>query len=111
MTTLKDVQQEIEKQLSESQWFNQSHEIDLTHSIIGIVEEAGELSGLLKKQYFRHKEKTDEEWIGEFGDVLWYLVAAISLKGYSLEDVWSFNCSKLLERHNSGMKNNKSWEG
>lgn len=111
MTTLNDLQKSIEDQLAKSDWFNKGASIDLTHAILGITEEAGELAGLCKRTEFRHKERSNEDWLSEFGDVLWYLVAAIHLKGLSLETVWEFNCNKLAHRREVGKKGRDTWEG
>lgn len=111
MTNLHDVQQEIARQLSNSSWFGADPNVDFTHAVLGIAEEAGELAGLCKRVHFRKKERADEEWMSEMGDVLWYLVAACHLKGFSLEDVWQYNCSKIEQRCTTGQKNGNSWEG
>lgn len=111
MTKLHEVQNEIARQLKESKWFGEDAKKDLIHSILGIAEEAGELAGLCKRTEFRHKFREEEEWMSEFGDVLWYLVAAISVKGMTLDDVWEYNCNKLADRRTTGLKGKESWEG
>ena len=111
--TLNEVQKSIEDQLRNSRWFHYpaQRNIDIVHAVTGLNEEAGEVAGLLKKQIFRGKEKSDEQWLSELGDVLWYLTAVTVTKGLTLEDVWKYNCSKLEDRRERGFKNHESWEG
>ena len=113
--TLEDVQKSIEDQLHNSSWFHYPDRsytnMDLAHAVTGLNEEAGEVAGLLKKQIFRGKEKSDEQWLSELGDVLWYLTAVTVTKGLTLEDVWKYNCSKLEDRRERGFKNHESGEG
>lgn len=114
--TLMDVQESIAKQLENSEWFkfdgtNTRHDIDLAHAVVGLNEEAGEVGGLLKKQVFRGKHKTQDQWTSELGDVLWYLVATATLMGINMEDIWRYNCGKLEERRRAGVKGKDTWEG
>ena len=114
MITLQEVQNSLYKQLLNSEWFNdvdQKCPIDILHATIGLNEEAGEVAGLAKKQYCRNREIDDDRWVGELGDVLWYLVAVATLKGISLEQVWEHNCEKLEERRKAGMKGDTVWRG
>lgn len=113
-TTLSEIQESIKNQLRNSSWFHFPDEgcaKDLTHAVIGLNEEAGEVAGLLKKQVFRDKERTNEQWADELGDVLWYLTAVCVCKGIHLEDVWQHNVEKLQARRKAGIKGNESWEG
>lgn len=113
------VQKSIEGQLRNSSWFlypvgatdGSYTAADLSHAVIGLNEEAGEVAGLLKKQVFRGKTRTDEQWMDELGDVLWYLTAITVIKGFTLEDIWQHNVAKLKARRKAGTKGNESWEG
>ena len=75
--TLDAIQKSIEDQLRNSSWFlypqrdaGRSYlNTDLSHAVIGLNEEAGEVAGLLKKHVYRNKTRTDEQWIDELGDV------------------------------------------
>lgn len=113
--TLGDVQKSIEDQLRNSSWFfypGRSYtDTDLAHAVTGLNEEAGEVAGLLKKQVYRGKTRTDEQWMDELGDVLWYLTAVAVIKGFTLEDIWQHNVEKLEARREAGIKGNESWEG
>lgn len=108
--TLAEVQASIHQQRETSKWFGKDQVLDTTHAIIGVGEEAGELLGLIKKDTFRGKSHEREQWLSEFGDVLWYLVAALDLKGFTFDEVWEYNCQKLQDRRQHG-KNGASWEG
>ena len=113
--TLDAIQKSIEDQLCNSSWFlypkRDAVNTDLSHAVIGLNEEAGEVAGLLKKHVYRNKTRTDEQWIDELGDVLWYLTAAAVIKGFTLEDIWQHNVEKLEARREAGIKGNESWEG
>lgn len=117
--TLDAIQKSIEDQLRNSSWFlyperdaGRSYlNTDLSHAVIGLNEEAGEVAGLLKKHVYRNKTRTDEQWIDELGDVLWYLTAVAVIKGFTLEDIWQHNVEKLEARREAGIKGNESWEG
>ena len=47
---------------------------------IYIFGELGELSGLIKKEHYHNIEISDEDYIGELGDILW---------GFAFNDVYS----------------------
>lgn len=112
--SLQDVQDDVEKQLLQSQWFDypemSSRSKDITHAAVGLSGEAGEVLELVKKTIFRNKEHSREEFISELGDVLWYLAAVATLVGVTLDGVWDYNSSKLADRRKNG-KNGVPWEG
>lgn len=90
---------------------------DLNHMIFGLVEEAGEAAGLLKR-YHRGDEKYQDVRVliggqeerrvlnpmlrtsleKELGDVLWYVAMTAHRLGLSLEDVATTNINKLADR-------------
>lgn len=114
---LVEVQESVAHQMETSSWFNfpqtscaEPHK-DLAHVVTGLSGEAGEVSELLKKEVFRGKEKSIEEWTSELGDVLWYLMATATIKGINIEDIWKCNCQKLEDRRKKGMKGKDTWEG
>lgn len=116
MAELKDVQESLVHQLTNSAWFGypcggtQTKERDLSHAVIGLSGETGELSELIKKIVYRGKPHDTTEVLSELGDVLWYLTALTVLSGFTLEEVWQYNCTKLDHRRANG-KNGKPWEG
>ena len=110
--TLQDLTENIKKQLDDSAWFGDiGCPIDVIHASLGLNEEAGEVAGLAKKEVLRGVPKSDEKWLSELGDVLWYLVATIVEKGFTLDQVWEYNCEKLAERRATGMKGDTVWKG
>lgn len=110
--TLQQLTDNIKCQLENSGWFSQiGCPIDIVHAALGLNEEAGEVAGLAKKEVLRNNRKDDERWLSELGDVLWYLVATIVEKGFTLDEVWEYNCKKLQERRDTGMKGDTRWIG
>lgn len=75
-------------------------DIALIYVMLGLVNEAGEVSGKLKKVY--RGDKTLEEQkaaiLAECGDVLWYLARVVDELGSNLEDVAAANLAKLQDR-------------
>ena len=77
-------------------------EIGLTYCTMGLCGEAGEVANKVKKIY-RDKQgilsKEDSEKIAdEMGDCLWYITALAQELGYSLEELFEINFTKLMER-------------
>ena len=73
---------------------------------LGLVNEAGEFAGKIKK-VFRDKDgkispETREALKAELGDVLWYLAQTCSELELSLDEVAEANLSKLLDRQARG---------
>lgn len=78
----------------------------LTYPTLGLVNEAGELAGKVKK-IFRDKggqiSQEDREALkGELGDVLWYLAQIATELDLTLEEVASHNLEKLFSRLERG---------
>jgi NTP pyrophosphatase (non-canonical NTP hydrolase) len=74
----------------------------LVYPTLGLVNEAGELAGKVKK-IFRDKAgvitETDREALKyELGDVLWYLAQICTELGLSLDEVAAANLDKLSSR-------------
>lgn len=100
MTTLMQVQQEVEKQAFVSPNFDvNDRKALLEHAVVGLVEEAGEVAGLLKRLRYQNKQVAHERWIDELGDVMWYLALAAEASGTNLEQVWQYNLKKLEARY------------
>lgn len=73
---------------------------------LGLVNEAGEVSGKIKK-IFRDKdgvigEAEKEALKAELGDVLWYIAQVCSELNLSLDEVAEANIAKLLDRQARG---------
>lgn len=80
------------------------------HSVIyptlGLVNEAGEVAGKIKK-VFRDKdgqisEETREALKAELGDVLWYLAQVATELDVSLNEIAEHNIAKLYDRLERG---------
>jgi NTP pyrophosphatase (non-canonical NTP hydrolase) len=73
---------------------------------LGLVNEAGEVAGKIKK-VFRDKggqinEETKSALKAELGDVLWYLAQISTELGLSLDEVAEYNLQKLYSRLERG---------
>ena len=80
------------------------------HSVIyptlGLVNEAGEVAGKIKK-VFRDKdgaitEETREALKAELGDVLWYLAQVATELDLTLDEIAEYNIAKLMDRLERG---------
>lgn len=80
------------------------------HSVIyptlGLVNEAGEVAGKIKK-VFRDKggeinEETKAALKAELGDVLWYLAQVATELDLSLNEIAEYNIDKLMDRLERG---------
>lgn len=73
---------------------------------LGLVNEAGEVAGKIKK-VFRDKdghisEETREALKAELGDVLWYLAQVATELDLSLDEIAESNIAKLYDRLERG---------
>jgi len=73
---------------------------------LGLVNEAGEVAGKIKK-VFRDKggqfnEETRQALKAELGDVLWYLAQVATELDLSLDEIAEHNISKLYDRLERG---------
>lgn len=94
--TLNMVQAEVRRQIAVSSIPETGF---LQHAVCGLTEEAGEVSGLLKREVYRQQEIPRDRWLDELGDVMWYLIATCEAKDLSLEDVFHYNRMKLEARY------------
>ena len=84
--------------------------IPMNHPIVyptmGLVDEAGEVAGKIKK-IFRDKngqitEEDRQSLKNELGDVLWYLTQICAELGLTLEEVAETNITKIFSRQERG---------
>jgi NTP pyrophosphatase (non-canonical NTP hydrolase) len=78
----------------------------IVYPTLGLVNEAGELAGKVKK-IFRDKqgqigEEERQALKGELGDVLWYLTQICTELDLTLEEVAAANIEKLFSRLERG---------
>lgn len=72
---------------------------DLTHAILGLVTEAGELADQLKRRHAYGKEVDRVNLVEEAGDLLWYLALIARALGTDLETIGRTNVEKLRARY------------
>jgi len=73
---------------------------------LGLVNEAGEVAGKIKK-VFRDKggeinEETRSALKAELGDVLWYIAQVATELDLTLDEIAEYNIAKLLDRLERG---------
>ena len=78
----------------------------IVYPTMGLVNEAGEVAGKIKK-IFRDRggqigEAERQDLKSELGDVLWYLAQICTELDLSLEEVAEYNLSKLFDRLERG---------
>jgi len=79
----------------------------IVYPTLGLVNEAGEVAGKIKK-IFRDKagvisEEDRQSLKGELGDVLWYLTQICTNLDLTLEEVAEYNLDKLFSRLDRGV--------
>ncbi len=77
------------------------------HALKGMVAEMGELNGLYQKCYQGHVY-TEEHYKKETGDILWFIAAYCTIRGWKLEDIMQMNIDKLKARYPQGFEADKS---
>lgn len=90
---------------------------DLMHFMFGLLEEAGEAAGILKRM-FREDDGYWDDWCNndygisdmaaaklkaELGDILWHVALVADNLGFSLEEVAQHNLLKLQSRKQRDM--------
>jgi len=80
---------------------------DLAYLTLGLVDEAGEVAGKVKKLYRDSGGIITEEHrhaiLLELGDCAWYLTQLATNLGYTLEEVAEANIEKLRSRYERGV--------
>lgn len=94
------------QKLSRRTWNLVKTDHPIVYPTLGLMNEAGELAGKIKK-IFRDKEGViapeDREALKyELGDVLWYLAQIATELDLSLNEVASANLTKLFDRLERG---------
>lgn len=81
----------------------------IIYPLLGLVNEAGEVAGKMKKILRdegydgRLTVEQEDALMAEMGDVLWYLAALATDLGFSLSDIASDNITKLYSRKERGV--------
>ena len=80
----------------------------LFNGVLGLAGEAGECADLVKKCFFQDGRDIREDLKDELGDVLWYVVEAVTAMGLTLEEVAQHNVDKLKRRYPEGFSADRS---
>ena len=75
--------------------------LELYYLSLGLVSEAGEVAGKVKK-LIRDGKLDIGNLAYELGDVFWYLVRLCDAIGYEPSDILTINANKLLKRKEAG---------
>jgi NTP pyrophosphatase (non-canonical NTP hydrolase) len=76
----------------------------LLDAAAGLVEETGEVLGLVRKRAFQRRATPAERFIEELGDALWCLAVTADTLGLSLDQIAESNLRKLEARHPHGFR-------
>lgn len=79
----------------------------LFHAVLGLNSEAGEVAGILQKEYQGHPADNNH-LIKELGDCLWMIAEACDALGVEMSWVMEVNIMKLMERYPDGFSTEKS---
>lgn len=79
----------------------------LRHAVFGLTSEAGEVAGILQKEYQGHVVDV-EHMKKELGDCMWMIAEACDALGLTLDDVMKTNIEKLKARYPEGFSAEKS---
>ena len=81
---------------------------DMSYTVLGLVNEAGETAGVLKK-FLRgdYTEDNESDWYKdlakELGDTLWYLAVVADEFSFTLDEIAQMNLDKLADRKERGV--------
>ena len=76
----------------------------LVDASVGLVEEAAEVLGLVRKRVFQRRDVDEARLTEELGDVLWCLAVTAHALGIPLSRIAQANQDKLQRRHPDGFK-------
>lgn len=74
----------------------------LTNVGLGLAGEAGEAADLIKKHIHQGHELDKEKFMGELGDIAWYIALGCTVINTDLEEVLKANIDKLRRRYPDG---------
>ncbi len=102
-----DLDLDTYQRLSRRTWHRVHTDHPVVYPTLGLVNEAGEVAGKVKK-IFRDKggrigPEDREALKGELGDVLWYLAQLCTELDLSLQEVAAHNLRKLFDRLERGV--------
>lgn len=79
----------------------------LYHSVFGLSSEAGEVAGILQKEFQGH-EFEQQHMMKELGDCMWMIAECCNAIGCSMDDVMQMNIDKLKARYPEGFDPERS---
>lgn len=72
---------------------------NLTHMVLGLTTETGELADVLKRNHAYGKEMDPINEIEEIGDLLWYIANYCNHRNFTIEKAMEINIAKLKKRY------------
>ncbi len=78
-----------------------SNDEKITHSLLGLSSEVGEVTGIFQKQLQGHPINT-EHLKKEIGDCMWMLAELCTANEIEMQEVCEMNISKLKSRYPDG---------
>lgn len=97
---------QYQKQALTTAIFSNNEMLDLSHWVLGVTGESGEIAEKVKKiirdENATISEEQKTEIAKEIGDVLWYLAVLAHSLGYSLDELAKLNLNKLASRKARG---------
>lgn len=72
--------------------------VDISHAIIGIASEAGELLGVIKAAMFYGRPMDMVNLDEEIGDIMWYIGIYCNARATTIEQICETNNKKLRAR-------------
>jgi NTP pyrophosphatase (non-canonical NTP hydrolase) len=98
---------DYQKKAHETADYRGMNEDDYTYPVMGLAEEAGEVSGKFAKAVRDCDGKIDGERLlaikKELGDVCWFVAEIATCLGLSMEDIMQANLDKLASRKARGV--------
>ena len=99
MKTFQEQEQRIIQE-GQARIFGKTNTIGLYKLILGIIEEAGEISELIDQESELPWMCIDHEnMVEEIGDLLWYLINLSNFYGCTFEEILDYNERKLIVRY------------
>lgn len=77
------------------------------HAVFGLNAEAGEVAGILQKEYQGH-EFDPEHMMKELGDCLWMIAECATSMNVTLDSIMEMNIEKLRMRYPDGFDADRS---
>lgn len=80
----------------------------VSHMLMGIQGESGEVADLFKKYFHQEHDLSIEKVTEELGDVMFYIANLCNVMGISLQEVCERNIVKLIKRYPEGFDSERS---